>query len=98
MSDGFQIRAFDFLAAPVIDHQASGNGSQKGARGFELQAFGSLQQPHKSILGQVCGIGGIAQSGTEPPVEPSVMAAVKRLYCKLGRGHERDCSDVTNDN
>ncbi|MNP54244.1 hypothetical protein D3C76_1487850 [compost metagenome] len=84
MGDGFQIGSFDFLAAPMVYYQASGNRAQKCTRGFELQAFGSLQQTHKSVLGQVRRIGGIAQSGAQPRVEPSVMVAVKRLYCKLG--------------
>lgn len=50
------------------------------ARGLELQAFGSLQQSYKDVLCKVRRIGGIAPSR----VEPTVMATVKRLYCKLG--------------
>ncbi|MCY1382648.1 hypothetical protein D9M69_706880 [compost metagenome] len=69
----------------MVDHQALGDGAQKGPWGAKLQAFATLQQAHEGVLGQVCRIGGVAQAGAQPSIEPAVMTAVERLYCKLGR-------------
>ncbi|MNT69440.1 hypothetical protein D3C72_2077600 [compost metagenome] len=82
----------------MVDHQATGNGPQKGARRLEFESFGPLQQADEGVLRKVRGIGGITQATAQPCSEPTVMVAVEHLYCKLGRGHERDSLDVTNDN
>ncbi|MDT4886344.1 hypothetical protein FQZ97_1226790 [compost metagenome] len=85
MSYGLEVGAFDFFSPPMVDHQALGDGAQKGAWGSKFQAFATLQQAHEGVLGQVRGIGGVAQLAAQPSIEPAVMTAVERLYCKLGR-------------
>src|SRR5471032_1367472 len=80
MGDGLEVGALDVFTPPMINHQAAGNASQKGTRGFEFQAFGFLQQADERVLSQVRCICRIAQAAAQPPVEPAVMGAVKRLH------------------
>lgn len=50
-----------FLAPPVVDHQPARDRPQEGPGSIQLQVFATLQQAHEGVLGQVCGIGGVAQ-------------------------------------
>ena len=88
MGKGVEVGALQLLATPVVDHQATGDGAQERARGVQLDALGSEQYAQEGVLGQVRGIGGIAQPAAKPVVQPAVMVAVERLDVE-GRGHGR---------
>ncbi|MCY1535332.1 hypothetical protein D9M68_707320 [compost metagenome] len=88
VGQGFEVGALQFLAAPVIDHQAAGHGAQEGARSAQVEAVAFAEQAQEGVLRQVGGIGGIAQLAAQPVLQPAVMLAVQRLDGEMGRGHE----------
>ncbi|MNE58600.1 hypothetical protein D3C80_1536410 [compost metagenome] len=79
MGDGFQVGALQFLAAPVVDHQAARDGAQEGARGAQLQQVGAQQHTQEGVLREVGGIGGVAQLAAQPTVQPAMVLAIERL-------------------
>ncbi|MCY1433403.1 hypothetical protein D9M71_494300 [compost metagenome] len=87
MRQGFKVGAVQLFTAPVVDHQAPGDGAQERPGCIQLQQFAPLQQAHEGVLGQIRGIGGIAQLAAQPGVQPAVVMAVKRVH-GLSRGHE----------
>lgn len=74
-----EIGPVQFLAPPVINYQPTRDRPQEGTWRIQLQVFATLQQAHEGILGQVCGIGGIAQLAAQPGMQPAVVVTVERL-------------------
>lgn len=68
MGQCLHVRPVQFLAAPVIDDQPTRYRAQERPRGIQLQVFAALQQADEGVVGQVCGIGGIAQLAAQPGV------------------------------
>ncbi|MNP18276.1 hypothetical protein D3C76_1107510 [compost metagenome] len=68
MGQCLQVGPVQFLAAPVIDDQPTRYRAQERPRGVQLQVFVALQQADEGVMGQVCGIGGVAQLAAQPGV------------------------------
>ena len=83
MRNRFQISPLDFLAAPMIDHQAARDGPQESAGRFQFEAFGALQKSQESVLRVICSFRRVAQPCAQSGVEPAVVTTVKRLYDQL---------------
>ncbi|MNG16181.1 hypothetical protein D3C84_1000660 [compost metagenome] len=67
-----------------------GDGAQVTARFANGVNIACGHHPDEGVLGEVRGIAGITQAGTQPVLQPTVVFAVERMQGSvIGSRHER---------